>query len=72
MKGDRLVVRLSRENHPEIFELDRLIKQIHKVMDFCKRKRNARDVKEFLVETEKGLQIILRNHLEGAMRKYLK
>ena len=66
-----LVVRLARESHPEIFELDRLIKQVHKTMSFCQRKPKARDVHEFLDETEKGLQIILRNHLEDAMRKYL-
>lgn len=71
MKGNRLVVRLARDDHPEIFELDRLIKQVHKVMAFCQRKPKARDVHEFLDETEKGLQIILRNHLEDAMRKYL-
>jgi hypothetical protein len=30
-----------------------------------------RDLVEFLAETDKGIQIILRNHLEAAMRKYL-
>ena len=72
MKGDQLVVRLSRESHPEIFELDRLCKQVTKVIKACKGKRRAQDVVGFLDETQKGLQIILRNHLEVAMRKYWK
>jgi hypothetical protein len=72
MKGDRLVVRLSRQSHPEIFELDRLTKAVDRVINHCKRKKQTRDVVEFLGETRKGLQILLRNHLEDAMRKYLK
>ena len=37
-----------------------------------RRKRKLRDVIEFLEETEKSLQIILKNHLEDAMRIYFK
>lgn len=71
VKGGKLVVRLSRESHPEVFDLDRLCKQIHKMLDAHGRKKAARDLCSFLAETEKGLQILLRNHLEDAMRKYL-
>ncbi len=71
VKGGKLVVRLSRESHPEIFDLDRLCKQIRKMIDAHGRKRKTRDLCSFLAETEKGLQILLRNHLEDAMRKYL-
>ena len=72
MKGDRLVVRISRESHPVIFDIDRLIKQVNKVIDIYERKSKQRDLCEFLLETEKSLQIILSNHLEDALRKYLK
>jgi len=71
VKGGRLVVRLSRESHPEIFDIDRLIKMSRKMLKSYGRKRKTRDLCQFLVETEKSLQIILRNHLEDAMRKYL-
>ena len=71
VKGGRLVVRLSRESHPEIFDIDRLIKMSRKMLKSHGRKKKTRDLCEFLVETEKSLQIILRNHLEDAMRKYL-
>jgi len=67
----KLVVRLSRESHPEVFDLDRLTKQVRKMIDAYYRKRSARDLCEFLQETEKSLQIILKNQLEDAMRKYL-
>ncbi len=71
VKGGQLVVRLSRDSHPEVFDLDRLIKQVSKMIKVHGRKRKNRDLHEFLVETEKSLQIILRNRLEDAMRKYL-
>ncbi len=67
----KLVVRLSRESHPEVFDLDRLTKQVRKMIETYNRKRSARDLCEFLQETEKSLQIILKNQLEDAMRKYL-
>ncbi|MHC4548383.1 MAG: hypothetical protein ACYTEZ_06355 [Planctomycetota bacterium] len=72
IKGDRLVVRISRTTHPEIFDIDRLIKQVHKMGEIYGDKRKMRDLCEFLAETEKSLEIILSNHLEGALRKYLK
>lgn len=71
MKGGRLVVRISRESHPEIYDIDRLTKQVQKLIEAHSRKRKTRDLVEFLTETEKSLQIILRNHLEDAMRVYL-
>ena len=71
VKGGQLVVRLSRDSHPEVFDLDRLSKEVRKMIKAHGRKRKNADLNEFLVETEKSLQIILRNHLEDAMRKYL-
>jgi len=71
MRGGRLTVRISRESHPEVFEIDRLLKQVRKVIERQTRNRKMRDFREFLEETEKSLQIILSNHLEDALRKYL-
>ena len=68
----RLVVRLSRDKHPEVFDTDKLMKAMHKVIDTYGENRKCRDLVEFLQETEKSLEILLRNHLEDAMRKYLK
>ena len=72
VKGDRLVVRISRDTHPEIFDIDRLMKSVCKVINSYEKKRKMRDLVEFLSETEKSLEIILSNHLEDALRKYLK
>jgi hypothetical protein len=72
VKGDRLVVRVSKDTHPEIFDIDRLMKSICKVVDSYESKRKMRDLVEFLSETQKSLEIILSNHLEDALRKYLK
>jgi hypothetical protein len=71
MQGDRLVVRISRESHPEIFDIDRLIKTLAKARESHSSQRRMRDLCEFLAETEKSLQIILANHLEEALRSYL-
>jgi hypothetical protein len=71
MQGDRLVVRISRDSHPEIFDIDRMIKTLAKVRESYEQKRKMRDLCEFLSETEKSLQIILTNHLEEALRRYL-
>ena len=71
MKGGKLVIRISRESHPEIYDLDKLIKQIEKMKKTYGRRKKTRDLCQFLSETDKSLQIILRNHLEDAMRKYL-
>ena len=71
MKGEKLVVKISRESHPDVFEIDRLIKQIQKVRQDNAKNRRLRDLCEFLEETEKSLQIILSNHLEDALRTYL-
>ena len=68
----RLVVRLSRDQHPEVFEADKLLKDMKRIRTKYSRKRKCRDLLEFLSETEKSLEIILRNQLEDAMRKYLK
>jgi len=68
----RLVVRLSKQQHPEVFETDKLLKDMQRIRDRYGRKRKCRDLIEFLSETEKSLEIILRNHLEDAMRMYLK
>jgi hypothetical protein len=71
MQGERLVVRISRESHPEIFDIDRLIKTLAKAREQHSSKRKMSDLCEFLSETEKSLQIILTNHLEEALRRYL-
>ncbi|MFI5403268.1 MAG: hypothetical protein ACHQ1G_10045 [Planctomycetota bacterium] len=71
MQGERLVVRISRESHPEIFDIDRLIKVLAKARTQHGEKRKMRDLCEFLSETEKSLQIIMTNHLEEALRRYL-
>ena len=71
VKGGRLVIQISRDEHPEIFDLNRLLKQTQKVIEAYQRKKKMRDVVEFLTETEKSLQIVLKNHLEDAMRQYL-
>lgn len=68
----QLVVRLSRDKHPEVFDTDKLMKQMSKIIETYGGRRNCRDLVEFLEETEKSLVILLRNHLEDAMRKYLK
>ncbi|MHC4939135.1 MAG: hypothetical protein ACYTHK_09220 [Planctomycetota bacterium] len=72
VRDGQLVVRLSRDKHPEVFDADRLMKQMRKVIDTHGKTRKCRDLVEFLEETEKSLEILLRNHLEDAMRKYLK
>ena len=72
VKGDTLVVRISRDTHPEIFDIDRLMKAVCKVINSYGKKRKMRDLVEFLSETEKSLEFILSNHLEDALRKYLK
>ena len=71
MKGGRLVVQISRDEHPEIFAINKLLKQTQKVIAEYQRKKKMRDLVEFLIETEKSLQIVLKNHLEDAMRTYL-
>lgn len=72
VKDGQLVVHLSREEHPEVFDTDRLLKAMRRVADVHGDNRKCRDLVEFLQETEKSLEILLRNHLEDAMRKYLK
>jgi len=72
MKGERLVVKLSRESHPDVFEIDRMVKHVQKVRESNKGNRKLRNFCEFLAETEKSLQIILSNHLDAALRKYLR
>jgi hypothetical protein len=71
MQGERLVVRISRQSHPEIFDIDRLVKSLAKTRESYESKRKMRDLCDFLSETEKSLQIILANHLEEALRRYL-
>ncbi len=71
MQGDRLVVRISRTQNPELYDIDRLIRSIRLLIDTHSATRHMRDLTTFLEETERSLQIILRNHLELAMRKYL-
>jgi len=68
----RLVVRLSRSKHPEVFDTDKLMKSMHKIIDTYGSNPKCRDLVQFLEETEKSLEILLRNYLEDAMRKYLK
>ena len=72
VQDGQLVVRLSREDHPEVFDTDKLLKQMQKTRETYGKTRKCRDLVEFLEETEKSLEILLRNHLEDAMRKYLK
>ncbi len=72
MNGSHLVIKLSHDEHPEIFDLDRLLKQMQQVTRSYRRKKKMRDVVEFLCETEKSLQIILKNHLQDAMRMYFR
>ena len=72
VQDGRLVVRLSRDKHPEVFDTDKLMKQMSRIIDAYGENRKCRDLVEFLQETEKSLEILLRNYLEDAMRKYLK
>ena len=72
VRDGQLVVRLSKDQHPEVFDANRLMKSMRKVMDTYGTKRNCRDLVEFLEETEKSLEILLRNHIQDAMKKYLK
>ena len=51
---------------------DKLLKSMRKIIETYGNRRKCRDLVEFLEETEKSLEILLRNHLEDAMRKYLK
>jgi len=71
MQGERLVIRISRDSHPELYEIDKLNRRMRMMIRAYKRKSEMRDLVEFLAETEKGLQIILRNHLDAAIRQYL-
>lgn len=72
INGGSLVIKLSRDEHPEVFELDHLVKQMQLIIRSYRRKDKMRDVIEFLEETEKSLHIILRNHIEDAMRIYFR
>ena len=72
VKDGQLVVHLSRAEHPEVFETDKLLKAMRRITEVHGVDGKCRDLVEFLEETEKSLEIILRNHLEDAMRKYLK
>jgi len=72
VEGESVTVRLDKDSHPEVFDLDRMIKSIRKTREKYKGKRKMRDFCEFLEETEKSLGIILANHLEDALRKYLR
>ena len=72
MRNGSLVVSLSKDSHPEIFEVDALAKEVNQLVKQWRRKSRLRNEREFLVETEKSLQIILSNLLEDALRKYLK
>ena len=47
------------------------IGKVEKMKKTYGRRKKTRDLCQFLSETDKSLQIILRNHLEDAMRKYL-
>jgi hypothetical protein len=71
MQGERLVVRISKESHPEIFDIDRLVRTLGQTREHYESKKRMKDLCEFLSETEKSLQIILTNHLEEALRRYL-
>ncbi len=71
MQGQRLVVRISRESHPEIFDIDRLVRTLTKAREHYESRKKMKDLCDFLSETEKSLQIILTNHLEEALRRYL-
>ncbi len=71
MDGDRLMVRISRDSNPDLYEIDKLSKHVRELIETCGRRPKMRDLVDFLAETDRGLQIILRNHLEAAMRKYL-
>ncbi|MEM8882522.1 MAG: hypothetical protein AAGD14_00465 [Planctomycetota bacterium] len=72
VQDGQLVVKLSKDQHPEVFDTDRLMKSMRKIIETYGRKPKCRDLVEFLEETEKSLEILLRNHLEDAMRMYLK
>ena len=72
INGGSLVIKLSRDEHPEVFELDHLVKQMQLIIKSYRNKYKMRDVIEFLEETEKSLHIILKNHIEDAMRIYFK
>ena len=72
INGGSLVIKLSRDEHPEVFELDHLVKQMQLIIKSYRSKYKMRDVIEFLEETEKSLHIILKNHIEDAMRIYFK
>jgi hypothetical protein len=72
VKGERLVVKLSRDSHPDVFEIDQFLKQVQQVQATIKNRKNLRDFLQFLSETEKSVQILLTNHLEDALRKYLR
>ena len=72
VEGETVTLRLDTASHPEVFDIDRMIKSISKVREKYKGKRKMRDFCQFLAETEKSLGIILANHLEDALRKYLR
>jgi len=71
IEGDRVTVRISRHSHPELYDIDKLSRAMRALMQHYAHDRSMRDFVTFIAETEKGLQIILRNHLEHAMRHYL-
>ncbi|MGH7162882.1 MAG: hypothetical protein ACREID_05310 [Planctomycetota bacterium] len=71
VQGDRLVIRISREHNPELYDIDRLSRLMKSMMQTYARRQQMRDFVDFLAETDRSLQIILRNHLDVAMRKYI-
>ena len=66
-----LTIALSRDAHPEVFEIDELLKSLRALRLRHKSKRKMRDFVQFIEETEKSIEIILSNHLEDALRKYI-
>ena len=72
VQDGQLVVHLSRDEHPEVFDTDKLLKAMRRVVKTHGDDPKCQDLVEFLNETERSLEILLRNHLEDAMRKYLK
>ena len=71
VQDGQLVVHLSRAEHPEVFDTDKLLKAMRRVAKTHGGDPKCQDLVEFLNETERSLEILLRNHLEDAMRKYL-
>ena len=57
MEGESLTVKLSRKLHPEVFDIDRMVKQIKRMRESYKGKRKMRDFCDFSFAFEASIML---------------